>query len=116
MDCHPLPHTVDMIGVAARESVNRGAVGGIDDDNAAKGRFAVVSHEDVYSHDLDRMLLGLVKMDAVGAIILGARPENVFFVERVDDEQHDPSFRPGRTPTVELGRSTHFGRTAPWTL
>ena len=81
MDGHPLPHTVDAIGVAARESLDRGAVGGIDDENAANGRFAVVSHQDVCSHDLDRMLLGLVEMDAVGAVMLGARRRNVFFVD-----------------------------------
>ena len=64
-------------------------VGSIDDDNAANGRFAVVSQQGVFSHDVDRMLLGLIEMDAMLAIMLGARPQNVFFVERVNDEQHD---------------------------
>jgi hypothetical protein len=31
----------------------------------------------------------MVEIDAVGAIMLGARRRNVFFVERVNDEQHD---------------------------
>src|SRR5215472_4154531 len=93
MDRDALPDAVEMIGVAAGKRVNRGAVGGIDDENATDRRFAVVGHKCARRHDVDRILLGAVEMDAMIAVMFGAGRQNVFFVERVDDVQHGISYR-----------------------
>ena len=72
MDGHPLPHTVDVIGVAARESINRGAVGGIEDDNAANGRFAVVSRQQFIKGVARRPQITPARLAEIAEVISGA--------------------------------------------
>src|SRR6202008_3262915 len=79
--------------IAAGKRINRGAIGGVDDENAADRRFAVVSNQCARSYHVDRMRLGTVEMDAMVAIMLGAGRQNVFLVERVHDEQHALLYR-----------------------
>src|SRR6202008_14223 len=80
--------------IAAGKRINRGAIGGVDDENAADRRFAVVSNQCARSYHVDRMRLGAVEGDAMVAVMLGAGRQNVFLVERVDDEQHVLKFSP----------------------
>jgi hypothetical protein len=80
-----------MIRIAARERIDRSAVRGVDDENASDRCFAVVRHQCARRHHVNHMLIGAVEMDAVIAVMLGAGRQNVFFVERVDDEQQAPS-------------------------
>ena len=61
---------------------------GIDDKNAADRRLAVVGDERAGRDDVDAVLVGAVEMDAVVAIMLRPRRQDVLLVERVDDEQH----------------------------
>src|SRR5580704_3905342 len=88
VDIDALPHAVDVVGIAAGEGVDRGAVFGVDDENAADWRLAIVGQERAGSHDVDAVIAGFVEMDAVVAIMLGPRRQNVLLVERVDHEQH----------------------------
>src|SRR5439155_20840796 len=88
VDGNALPHAVEMIRVAARESIDCGAIDGVDDKNAADRRFAVIGDECARGDYVNRVLFRAVEMDAVIAIMLGAGRQNVFLVERVDDEQH----------------------------
>src|ERR1700722_20943011 len=69
VDVDALPHAVDVIGVAAGEGVDRGAVGRVDDKNAADRRLAVVGQERAGGHDVDAVIAGFVEMDAVVAIM-----------------------------------------------
>ena len=96
MDVDALPHAVDVIGIAAGEGVDRGAVRGVDDENAADRRLAVVGKQRAGGHDVDAVIAGFVEMDAVVAIMLGPRRQKILLVERVDHEQHcSPNrFRP----------------------
>src|SRR5208337_5098952 len=41
VDLHRLPHRIHVVGIAARERIDRGAVLGIDDEDAAHRRLAV---------------------------------------------------------------------------
>ena len=88
VDIDPLPHAVDVIGIAAGEGIDRGAVFRIDDKNAADRRLAVVGKERAGGHDVDAVIAGFVEMDAVVAIMLGPRRQKILLVERVDHEQH----------------------------
>src|SRR6185437_4746427 len=88
VDLHALPDAVEVIGVAPRKGVDRGAGGGVDDEDAADRRFAVVGDKRAGGHHLDGVILGAVEMDAMRAIMLGAGRQNVFFIERMNHEQH----------------------------
>src|SRR6202034_1381970 len=68
--------------------IHRGAVGGIDDEDAAGRRFAVVGDQCPRRHHVDAVIGGFVEMDAVVAVMLGPHRHHVFLVEGVDDEQH----------------------------
>src|ERR1700726_3294492 len=88
VDFHALPNAVDVIGIAAGEGVDRGAVRRIDDENAADRRLAVVGKQRAGGHDVDAVIAGFVEMDAVVAVMLGPRRQKILLVERVDHEQH----------------------------
>ena len=88
VDRHALPNAVDVIGIAAGKGVDCSTVRGVDDENAADRRLAVVGHQRARGHHVDRMLLGAVEMDAMVAVMLGAGRQNMFFVERVDHIKH----------------------------
>src|SRR3984957_9286525 len=77
MNIDALPHAVDVIGIAAGEGVDRGAIRRVDDKNAADRRFAVVGQERAGGHDVDAVIAGFVEMDAVVAIMLGPRRQKI---------------------------------------
>ena len=62
VNLHVLPHVVDVIGIAPHEPVDRGAVIGIDDEDAAAGRLAVVRDEGTGGDDVHVVICGLVEM------------------------------------------------------
>lgn len=88
MDLHAIPDPVEVIRVTARECVDGGAVCRIDDEDAADRRLAIAGDQRARGHDIDGVILGAVEMDAMRAIMLSARGQNVFLVDGVDDEQH----------------------------
>lgn len=104
VDRHPFPNTVEVIGIAAGERINRGAIGGVNDENAADRRLAVVRHQRARGHYVDRMFLGTVEMDAMIAIMFGAGWQNVFFIERMDHVQHGASL----IPTYSVGEGVFY--------
>lgn len=84
-----LPDAVDLVRVAVGEGVDGGAVLGLDDEERADRRLAVVGHHRPRGHHLDRVFLRLVEMDAVIAIKLGAGVDRVLLVHGVNDEEHE---------------------------
>src|SRR5580704_13878026 len=87
VDVHALPHAVEVIGIAAGEGIDRGAVFGVDDKNAADRRLAVVGEERAGGHDVDAVIAGFVEMDAVVATMLGPRWQKILVVKRVNNKQ-----------------------------
>ena len=61
---------------------------GVDDEDAADRRLAVVGDQRAGGHDVDAVIPGAVEMDAMVAVMLGPRRQDVLLIERVDDEQH----------------------------
>src|SRR5437016_4921729 len=56
VDRNALPHAVEMIRIGARESIDCGAIDGIDDKNAADRRFAVIGDECARGDYVNRVL------------------------------------------------------------
>jgi hypothetical protein len=83
-DC--FPHPIDVVGIAACESVERGSVLRIDDEKTADRRFAVVGDKRAGGDHADPVIAGLVQMDSVLAIEFGACGENAFFVDSMNYE------------------------------
>src|SRR6266550_5301361 len=63
VDLHALPHRVEVIGVAAHESVGGGAVLGVDDKHRPARRLAVIGNERARGHHVHVVIAGLVEMD-----------------------------------------------------
>lgn len=96
MDFDRFPHPIDVIGIAAGESVERGPVLGINDKKAADGRFAIVRDQRAGGDHADPMFVRLVQMDAVLTKEFGASGQNAFFVDSVNHElQREPPSRRG---------------------
>ncbi|MFZ0125744.1 MAG: hypothetical protein WAL48_16370, partial [Xanthobacteraceae bacterium] len=88
MDLERFPYPIDVVWIAAGESVERGSVFGIDDKKASDGRFAVVGDQSAGGEHRDPVFSSLVQMDSMLAIEFGACGQNVCFVDSVNDELH----------------------------
>ena len=86
MDFDRFPHPIDIVWIAACESVERGSVLSIDDEKTADRRFAVVGDQRAGGDHADPVVAGLVQMDSVLAIEFGACGENAFFVDSMNYE------------------------------
>src|SRR5262245_44440920 len=88
VDVEPLPYAVGVIRVALDKAVERGAAGGVDHEDAAARRLAVVGDEGAGGDDVDVVVFGTVEMQAMVAVVLGTRRHLALFVESVDHVQH----------------------------
>jgi hypothetical protein len=103
MDFDRFPHPIDVIGIAAGESVERSPVVGIDDEKAADGRFAIVCDQRAGGDYADPLFSRLVQMDSVLAIEFGACSQNSFFVDSVNYElQREPPSRRGEDSEIAI--------------
>src|ERR1700683_4351004 len=73
VDLHPIPDAVEVIRIAARERIDGGAVLGVDDKDTSDRRLAVIGHQCARGDHIDSVILGAVEMDAMRAIMFGAR-------------------------------------------
>jgi len=88
VDLDVLPDAVLLVGIAVGEGVDRVAVVRLDDEQRADRRLAVVRHHRPGGDDVHLVLAGLVEMDAVVAVMLGARVDRVFLVHGVNHKKH----------------------------
>src|SRR5215813_11926128 len=88
MNLDRAPYAVDVVRVAAGEGVNSSAVRGVDDEDRPDRCLAVVGDQRAGGHHVDIVVAGLVEMNAMRAVELRARRQNIPLVDGVDDEQH----------------------------
>src|SRR6476646_11536804 len=84
VDLNRLPDAIDLVGVAAGESLGSRAVLGVDDEDAADRRLAVGGEQGAGGDHVDIMLVRLVQVDAVRAVEFRPRCHPVASVGGVD--------------------------------
>src|SRR4029077_3289849 len=88
VNLNPLPDAVDVVGVAAGERLGGRAVLGVDDEDAADRRLAVVGEQGAGGDHVDIVAVRLVEVDAMDTVNLPPRRHPAGSVGGVDHEQH----------------------------
>jgi hypothetical protein len=77
-----------MIRIDVAERLHRGAVGGLEDEQAPERCFTIVFDERPCRDNLDPFRRGPVEVGTMGAIMLGPRLQAVFSIKGMDNEEH----------------------------